>query len=401
MKNLSRTTKKLIGLQPSTPTGTTAAIPTLRREDSPATKGPCVAATQLPTLNLVDQSAAPVDIDVADVTKCDDHGLDQLISAKVANIRNHNNKVRGHREAEKTGWRDLLPMLDEMQRRLTRRGARFGETYTSYLTGKDLNDSTVRSWRRRLKLESPTTAKSVESDKESPDTPSNCDWQDEREEIQTSAELAQRWANKLREVLTGPSTMSDSMRIKRADAMVADFQRALSEGKLFPAIPASEPPITVSPARVAAEPSAPITPCFQPTIDANAPHPATQTPPNLYSTSVKPTRDEAEPSAPPTTAFQPTTRANAPHRATQTVPRPRSKSVKPVKGTSCAPVTDAEGEDRGNRVLPDAIDFVPSAITRAGFARAESGRWEFVGLPDNEPIETNAVDGDNRGNGRV
>jgi hypothetical protein len=115
---------------------------------------------------------------------------------------------------------------------------------------------------------------------------------------------------------------------------------------------------------------------------AYGPHLATESSPSQYSTSLKPTRDEAEPSAPPTPAFQPTTDANAPYRATETLPSPRSKSKKPAKVTSGAPVTDAEGEDRGNRVLPDAIDYVPSEITEAGFARTADGKFEYLGKPD-------------------
>ena len=94
------------------------------------------------------------------------------------------------------------------------------------------------------------------------------------------------------------------------------------------------------------------------------------------------TRDEAEPSAHAVPAFLPTTGARAPERPTETLPSPRSKSIKPVKVTSGAPVTDAEGDGRGNRILPDAIDYVPSEITQAHWARTESGKWEYVGKDD-------------------
>ena len=363
MKKLSTAKKKLPSAQPTTPTASTASAQTLHPGNSAATEETCVAATQLPMPNFTGQVAAPVDINVAAATTLDDDGLDQLISAKVANIRSHHNKVRGHRAAEKTGWRDLLPMLDEMQRRLTRRGARFGETFTSYLRGKGLNPNTVRSWRRRLKMESPATAEPVETNEESTDTPSNYDWQDQREGISTPAELLMQWANRLEEVLTKQSTLSGDQRIKRAMSMVRDLKQAISEGMLVPAPPAPEQPVSDSyrfPAQVAPAPRASATP-----------------------------------------AFHPTTGANEPHRATQTLPCSRSTTVPPVKVTSGPARNDAEGEGRGDRVLPDATDYVPSAITRAGYARTESGKWEFVGFPDNEPFETNAVDGDHRGYGRV
>ena len=382
MKKLNRVEDKSLGAQQTTPSTQNASIPTILREGSSTTEGTCVAATELPEVDLIDQGAAPVGIGVVAGASIDDDVLDQMISEKVGSIRSHRNEVRGHEEAEKVCWREVIPLLDEMQQRLTRRGARFGETFTGYLRGKGLNPNTVRSWRRRLKMESPTTAEPVETNDESTDTLNDHDWQDEREEIQTSAELAQQWANKLREVLTGPSTMSDSMRIKRADAMVADFQRALSEGNLFPALPASDPPVTASPARAAAEPRADATPAFQPTTGAYGPHRTTETSPSPHSTSMEPKRDEAEPSAHAVPAFQPKTGAHEWHGPTETLPSPRSKSIKPPKVTSGAPVTGADGEDRGNRVLPDATDYVPSVITQAHWARTESGKWEYVGKDD-------------------
>src|ERR1019366_9545583 len=87
------------------------------------------------------------------------------------------------------------------------------------------------------------------------------------------------------------------------------------------------------------------------------PYRATET-----SSGPQPTRDEAEPTTSTTPAFQPAAGADAPNRATQTVPSPRSQSKKPPKVTSGAPVTRADGEDKGNRVLPDATDYFPPAI---------------------------------------
>ena len=94
------------------------------------------------------------------------------------------------------------------------------------------------------------------------------------------------------------------------------------------------------------------------------------------------TRDEAEPSAHAVPAFLPTTGARAPERPTETLPNPRSKSIKPPKVTSGAPVTGADGEDRGNRVLPDATDYFPSVLAKAGYARTTDGTLEYVGKPD-------------------
>src|ERR1017187_9047529 len=71
---MSRTKKKIPGAQPTTPTASTAAIPALLPEDSPATGGTCVAATQLPMPNFAGQVTAPVDIDVAEATTLDDEG---------------------------------------------------------------------------------------------------------------------------------------------------------------------------------------------------------------------------------------------------------------------------------------------------------------------------------------
>src|ERR1017187_3600733 len=42
VKKMSRTKKKIPGAQPTTPTASTAAIPALLPEDSPATEGTCV-----------------------------------------------------------------------------------------------------------------------------------------------------------------------------------------------------------------------------------------------------------------------------------------------------------------------------------------------------------------------
>ena len=170
MKKLNRVEDKSLGAQQTTPSTQNASIPTILREGSSTTEGTCVAATELPEVDLIDQGAAPAGIDVVDVTKVDDDGLDQMISEKVVNIRSHHNKVRGHREAEKAGWREVLPLLEEMRQRLTRRGVKSGNNFSSYLRRRGLNENTLRSWRRRLKLENPVAAEPVVLAEESPDT---------------------------------------------------------------------------------------------------------------------------------------------------------------------------------------------------------------------------------------
>jgi hypothetical protein len=53
-----------------------------------------------------------------------------------------------------------------------------------------------------------------------------------------------------------------------------------------------------------------------------------------------------------------------------------------VKVTVCPPVLEAEGEDSADRRLPDSSDYKPVAITEAGYALNEDGKWEYVGKPE-------------------
>jgi hypothetical protein len=174
-------------------------------ESSSPVEKTCVAATQVPMRTA---SARPGDdaenMGAPDLTKVDDRSLDELIAGKAVDILLHQRKASGHLEAEKACWRDVIPLLDEMQKRLTLRGKKSERNYTTFLRAKGLNPSTVRSWRRRLQLEIAAAADGpVGLKEESPDAPDNYAEQDEREEIQTGPELIAKFISQMRQVLTG------------------------------------------------------------------------------------------------------------------------------------------------------------------------------------------------------
>ncbi len=359
----------------------------------------CVAATQLPIRTA---SARPGDdaenVVASDLTKVDDRNLDELIAGKAVDICLHQRKAGGHREAEKACWRDVIPLLDEMRKRLTLRGKKSERNYTTFLRAKGLNPSTVRSWRRRLQLEIDSAADGpVGSKEESPGAPDNYAGKDEREEIQTGPELIAKFISQMRRVLTGKTIMSDSGRIRRAAEMLHDLERANNEGKLFPMEGAgcrrqqTEKPDQPTPA-VTQRTTLPVKRKPK-NAQAAAVHqlhaeeqksPATTTPEDVSARAAKkmpipapnltthcPRNDVPVPTALP--------KADAP-RLTKAVPSsgPGLNSAEP-KITLCPAAYEVQGEGRADRIVPDAGDYIPRAILQAGYALNDENKLEFVG----------------------
>jgi hypothetical protein len=197
----------------------------------------CVAcnATHLAELTSIPRGDDAGRVDAADLTKLDDNSLDRLIAAKAGEIGRHRSDAAIHRQAERTSWRDLMPLLEEKRQRLTRRGKKSDKNFTSFLTSMGLEPPTVRSWRLRLKQEQASSAtESVGPGEESSETLGNCESQGERVEIQTGAELLAEFISQMAHMLSRKSMMTNDERIKRAIEMLGDLQRALDEGKLFP-----------------------------------------------------------------------------------------------------------------------------------------------------------------------
>jgi hypothetical protein len=120
---------------------------------------------------LIEEGEYRESVSAPDVTKLDDRPLDQLITAKADDISCHHREAIRHREAETVCWRLLVPLLDEVQQRLSNRGNKSKTNYTTYLRSKGLNPATVRSWRRRLRQEKAAATESVEQREESTETP--------------------------------------------------------------------------------------------------------------------------------------------------------------------------------------------------------------------------------------
>lgn len=368
-------------------------------ESSSPVENTCVAATQLPIRTA---SARPGDdaenVVASDLTKVDDRNLDELIAGKAVDICLHQRKASGHREAEKACWRDVIPLLDEMRKRLTLRGKKSEKNYTTFLRAKGLNPSTVRSWRRRLQLEIDSAADGpVGSKGESPGAPDNYAGKDEREEIQTGPELIAKFISQMRQVLTGKTIMSDSGRIRRATEMLHDLERVNNEGKLFPMEGAgcrrqqTEKPDQPTPA-VTQRTTLPVkrkpknaqaaavhqlhaeeqkSPAITAPKDASA-RVTKKVPIPVPGLKAHPRPDDVTfPVAPP--------KADAP-RPARTAPnsRPKLKSTE-QKITLCPPAYEIQGEGRATRILPDAGDYVPQAILQAGYAVTDDGKLEFVG----------------------
>jgi len=197
----------------------------------------CVAATQLPNEkpNPVQYSVDPESVGSGHGSGLDDNTLDQLIVLKTGEIHFNHSAAKHHHDAERVCWRGLIPLLDEMRARLTQRGRKSQRNYSAYLRSKGLNPSTVRSWRRRLKLEKSAASEAVERKEEAPDNLGNYEFLDEREEVQSGQELIAKFICQMRQVLTAKTIMSDSARIARATDMLRDLERANNEGMLFPA----------------------------------------------------------------------------------------------------------------------------------------------------------------------
>ena len=120
----------------------------------------CVACNAGDGISLVDKHDTDGIINAANtgsVSDLDDTALDNLITSAVDEVLLHQNEANEHQHAEVMCWRALVPLLDEKQHRLSKPGKKSATNYTSYLQSQNLNPSTVRSWRRRLKQE--TTGK--------------------------------------------------------------------------------------------------------------------------------------------------------------------------------------------------------------------------------------------------
>jgi hypothetical protein len=176
--------------------------------------------------------------DAPDIPEMDNGVLDQRIAAIADAICGHQREATGHREAEKLCWRDIMPLLEEKGQRLKTPGKKSEKNLTAFLHRNNLNPSTFRSWRRRLKAEQAAAAgpEVIEPDEETSDTDGNeepHEGEGERIEIETGPELLAQFAEKMLEVLTGKTIADNSTRITRAVAMVKDLQRAFEEGMLF------------------------------------------------------------------------------------------------------------------------------------------------------------------------
>jgi hypothetical protein len=200
----------------------------------------CVACNAGEPISLVDKHDTDGIINAANtgsVSDLDDTALDNLITSAVGEVLHHQNEAGEHQQAEAMSWRTLVPLLDEKQHRLSKRGKKSATNFTSYLRSQNLKSSTVRSWRRRLKKETAPASSSATAPKNTADTARIKDVderQGSRTEIQTTTELLAAFADELLEVLSGKTIISDAERIRRAADMVRSFKRALDEGKLVP-----------------------------------------------------------------------------------------------------------------------------------------------------------------------
>ncbi|MFZ1006449.1 MAG: hypothetical protein WAN65_06420 [Candidatus Sulfotelmatobacter sp.] len=211
---------------------------------SSATDDICVACNVTQQIELV-PDFEPGPPKESDATKIDEQELDRRISEMAGEIQRHHHESGSHAEAESACWRDLMPLIDEKQKLLTRRGKKSEKNLTAFLSRNGLNPSTVRSWRRRLKKEqaAPPEPESVDIAEGSSDATGagECPERGVREEIKSGSELLTEYAKKMLEVLLGKSIKSESMRIKRAAEMLKDLQRTIDEGKLFANVPSVEP----------------------------------------------------------------------------------------------------------------------------------------------------------------
>lgn len=211
---------------------------------SGATEDTCVACNATQKIELVPEFELGLPKE-SDATEINEQELDRRISEMAGEIERHHRESGSHAEAESACWRDLMPLIDEKQKLLTRRGKKSEKNLTAFLSRNGLNPSTVRSWRRRLKKEqaAPPEPESVDIAEESSDATGagECHERGVREEIKSGFELLTEYAKKMLEVLLGKSIKSESMRIKKAAEMVKDLQQAIEDGKLFANAPSVEP----------------------------------------------------------------------------------------------------------------------------------------------------------------
>jgi hypothetical protein len=419
MKKLSRTKQKIPGAQPTTPTASTAAIPALLPEDSPATEGTCV----MPDGGDAENAGAPYVMRLDEQTREDSspvHSGYELLGVDATRKTFHelDGELGGLSDTVVHTIAKITPYLASMQALLSQRGKDRKKvlklagvpTWTQWATeyATKLN-CTVRTIQSRIK-----SLRQPRKDSGTKGKPLKLDGRQQRALV-TAQVAANDLAAALKNAGDCQTALAEYERVAVSPKRLDGFLSALDPGpdwqellrgflgmvqkdedglsdatvkemrrlqQLSGGAPNQSPAITGQ-----QEESTGVTS----RIPIPAPPPQTR---RHCGNAVQPTelpgdcgphlatRDEAEPSAHAVPAFLPTTGARAPERPTETLPSPRSKSIKPVKVTSGAPVTDAEGEDRGNRVLPDATDYIPSVITQAHWARTESGRWEFVGFPD-------------------
>jgi hypothetical protein len=171
----------------------------------------------------------------------------------------------------------LIPMLDRMQKVLSKRGELHAVVICGEITAPEVADLdalptwtewyetfrervnlslSLRTVQRKLaKLRGKTADDSTaaEHDEAEPIDEAS-DGQSERVEIKTGPELLAEYAANLLEALTGKSINSDAMRVTRATEMAKDLQRALDEGKLLDPVPSvatallpQQPPIIGDP----------------------------------------------------------------------------------------------------------------------------------------------------------
>jgi hypothetical protein len=181
-----------------------------------------------------------------DLTDITERELDGLISARAAEIQVHHREADSHTQAEYLCWRDLMPLLDEKQKRLTSRGKKSDKNFTTFLLRNNLNPNTVRSWRRRLKKEMEPGQETLENDEASTaalSSEATGRGEDQREEIKTGPELLAEHVANMLDLFTDKTVQSDATRISRTVSLLKDLQRAIDEGKLFAVepSPAAEP----------------------------------------------------------------------------------------------------------------------------------------------------------------
>jgi hypothetical protein len=169
---------------------------------------------------------------------------------------------------------ELLPRINQMQMLLSQRGAlrelvandrsllgAFAQlddmpTWTEWYEAFASNFQGAKSLRQvqrqlkkirgetRPKADDDTSSTIHNSDGSTEETSSDPDLY-RNDEGKSAADLLAEHAKKLLDVLTGPSVMSDGMRITRAVSLVKDLQRALEEGFLVVSAPVSTPTVTV------------------------------------------------------------------------------------------------------------------------------------------------------------